>query len=76
MTVTIRHWGGQIEDVDDDVAERIMAGYPGLVQVLARSPEVIECAMVEPPENAMLPRPRRRKLGGKKPKKPKGGKGY
>jgi len=75
VTVTIRHWGGQTEDVPDDVARRLIAGYPGYVVALGPLAPA-ECAAIEPSETAMLRGPRKRKGGGKMPKKPKGGKGY
>lgn len=61
MAVTLRHFGGQTEDVPDDVAERLLAG--GFVEVVGRSADVVETASLEPDETAMLPRakPRRKR---------------
>lgn len=64
MSVTLQHFGGQIEDCPDDVAESLLRA--GHVQIVGRRPE---SAMIVAPESAMLPPALPVVVARKKPKK-------
>lgn len=66
-TVTVRHWGGQVEEIPVEEARRLVAG--GFIWILSELPP-IETAMMAAPETAMLPTARPRQAWGK-PKKRK-----
>jgi len=68
-TVTVRHWGGQQEDIPADEARRLAAS--GFIWILSELPPA-ETAMAAPPETAMLAAPPARQMyGKKKPRKPR-----
>ena len=54
---------GQVRDVDAEYGDELVAGGFAAVMEAEPRPEAPETATAEPPENAMMPAPERRKAG-------------